>query len=993
MKPAPLFLLFLAAVATVATADDSLPVAELKREEPVNFATEIYPFLKANCLACHNSTKAKADLILESPQDMIKGGESGPAIDPGKGELSFLFSTAAHIEEPTMPPANNKSKAKDLTPEQLALLKLWIDQGAKGDAVATEAPTSWTMLSGPQPIYTAAISDDGRYAAAGRGQQIHIYDLRLKKLVASLKDPAIKEGAAHLDLVHSIAFSPDGTLASGGYRTAKIWKREDAKAGSAVALPNEPGIVAVSPDGKRAAIGASDGAILMMALDQPEAPPVTIKDHAGAVTGMAFSADGKTLFSVSTDKTVKSRPLSDPTKVSSLALPAPANGVALINGGKHLVIAGADQNLRLCATDLKSALAFTPPPPPKPAPPAPPKETPAPKPAAETKPATPAPASPAPVANATPAPKEEAKPETKPAAPAAATTPPPKPEPKPEPPKPKTLVEFKPHGQPVVAVASASNDGTEFLAGYADGTVIQFKIDPAKPGDAPKEIRRLAHGAPLTQLSVALNAPAGPRVATAGATGSLNLWNLADGAKVAELKGDPAIAPRIEGLQRDSTVAARLKSHWEKQGPEAEKLWKDESEKAKSAGETIAKARRDIVAKRAARDALIAKTPAAKEEDIAKAREDLVAAERALSGAIRNRDLSARLAGDAFAKQTSAQSAAQEADSLAAALKTEIEALQKTIPEAEKAIASTAIAFSTDGATLAQALKDGTIRLRSTSDGAWLEDFAAGGAVKAMAFDRSNRLLTAREGKNLLTWELPGHQWTLAKTLGDGKTPDPFVDRVTALAFSPDGDQLVTGSGVPSRSGGIIVWDTESWSILARDDKAHEDTITSFAFSPDGDRFASGSTDRLIKVFEAGTLDPIQTFEGHTSHVLDVAWNPDGLTLASAGADLQVKVWDIAENQESSKVEGFGKEVGTVAYLGGTDTLLTASGDKTLKLANQPLPETGDTFLHTAAASADGKLIIAGGQDSVLRLWDATGKKLIQSFPSPEADPSKVASE
>ncbi len=974
-------------------------MADLKREEPVNFATEVYPFLKANCLACHNSTKAKADLILESPQDMLKGGDTGPAIEPGNGGNSFLFTTAAHIEEPTMPPANNKSKAKNLTPEQLALLKLWIDQGAKGDAVATEAPESWTILTGNQPIYTASISEDGRFAAAGRGQQIHVYDLRLGKLAATLKDPAIERGAAHLDLVHSIAFSPDGSLASGGYRTAKIWKRAEAAAGSAIALPSDPGIVAVSPDGKRAAIGATDGAILMMDLTKPETTPVTIKDHAGAVTGLAFSADGATLFSVSADKTVKSRPLSDPTKVASLALPAPANGIALINGGKHLAIAGADQAIRLCAADLKSPLAFTPPPPPpapKPAPPQPKPEAKQP-PAPASKPTDAAPAKPAP-APAKPeektaqaaAPKPAAKkPEPKPApAPAPA-----KPAPQAEPPKPKPLVDFKPHAQPVVAIAAAKADGSEFVAGYADGTVIQFKIDPAKPGDPPKEVRRLAHGTALTRMAVSLNGPAGPRLATAGDSGSVNLWNLADGAKVAELKGDPSLAPRIAALERDSSVASRLKAHWDRQGPEAEKLWKAESEKAKEAGAEIAKARRDLVGKRAARAALLAQSPPAKEEDLAKATEDLVAAERALSGALRNRDLSARLAGDAFADQTAAQSATAEAESLVAAIKTEIEALQKAVPEAEKNTANLALAFSPDGTTLAQANKDGTLRLWSAADGAWLEDFAAGEGVRSLAFAEAGSLLTAKGDRNLLVWTLPGASWSLAKTLGDGKTPDPFVDRVTALAFSPDGSQLITGTGVPSRSGNLLSWDTESWSILARGDKAHEDTITALTFSPDGDRFASASTDKLIKVFDAETLEYQQTFEGHTSHVLDVAWNPDGLTLASSGADLQVKVWSLAEGQQTSKVEGFDKEVGSVVYVGATDTLLTASGDKTLKLANAPLPEAGDTFLHTADASADGKLIIAGGQDGVLRLWDAAGKKLLKAFPSPEADSGKVAKE
>jgi hypothetical protein len=271
---------------------EALPVAELKRDTEVNFATEVYPFLKANCLACHNESKPKAGLSLESPQDMLKGGDSGPAIVPGKGAESFLFSTAAHLEDPVMPPANNKSKAQNLKPDQLALLKLWIDQGAKGDAVSSAAPTSWTLLKGPQPIYTAAISADGRFAAAARGQQVHLYDLKRGKLTASLRDPGLEFPAADRDLVQTVAFSPDGrTLATGGYRVVKVWQRTNAEAGKPVALPADPAALAVSPDGKRAAYGVADGSILLVNHEAPDAAPVAVKDHAGAVSALAFSAD------------------------------------------------------------------------------------------------------------------------------------------------------------------------------------------------------------------------------------------------------------------------------------------------------------------------------------------------------------------------------------------------------------------------------------------------------------------------------------------------------------------------------------------------------------------------------------------------------------------------------------------------------------------------------------------------------------------------------
>ncbi|MEX2578683.1 MAG: c-type cytochrome domain-containing protein [Verrucomicrobiales bacterium] len=990
-----LSILSLASLLLVATANAELPVADLKRDKPVDFATEVYPFLKANCLACHNSTKAKADLILESPKHMLEGGDTGPAIEPGNGERSFLFGTAAHIEEPTMPPKNNKSKAENLTPEQLALLRQWIDEGAKGDSVSTAAPESWTLLTGPQPIYTAAISADGRFAAAGRGQKIDIYDLRLGKLVAGMQDPSLQHPTAHRDAVQSLAFNLDGTLASGGYRTVKIWNRAGAAAGDPLDLPDESTSLAASPDGKVKAVGTKAGSIVIVRGSEQE----TLKAHSGPVNGLVFSADGKHLFSVSDDKTVQRRPLADPAKATSLKLPAEATALALVNKGRHLAIGGKDHALRLCSVDLKSPVQA----------PAAPKPTPEPDEKAEAskpKPATPEPKPDAPKPKSdAPKPKPEAsKPKAdspdkpKPNAPKPkADADKPKPDAakapaKPSPPNPPTSIEFKIHPQPVVALEPANAEGTEFLAGYADGTVVHLKLNPAKLEAAPVEVRRIAHGAAMNQIAVSLDAADGPRLATAGPAGPVNLWNLADGKKLAELKGDPSTPARIQALKQEGAVATRLKTHWDKMVPEAEKLWKDESEKAREAGEEIAKARRELAAKRRLLFDLEGAIPPAKEEDLSTAREDIAAAERTLNGAIRNRDSSARLAGDAFAREAAAKSSALEAESLASAIQTESEALQKADQEAAAKIASTALAFLSDGSGLVQALDGGGLRLWSAADGAWLEDVDAATGVKQVAAGSNGGISTADEDKKLIPWTLPGKKWTLTKTLGDGIEADPFEDRVAALAFGPHGNRLVTGTGVPSRSGRIAVWDTKTWELLARSDEAHADTVTAFAFSPDGDRVASASTDKLIKIHETDTLEHVRTLEGHTAHVLDLDWNADNLKLASAGADPEVKIWDLTQGQQSGNVQGFDKEVSSVQYVGRSDTVLTASGDESLKLANQPLPGPG-TFFHAAAASADGENIVAGGKDGVLRWWKASTKKLVKEFPPPGSAEAKVAAD
>src|SRR5437773_2830269 len=210
-----------------------IPIAKIDRKTPVDFEKEILPILKNNCLACHNKTTTKADLILETPQDILKGGESGKVVVPKRSSDSLLLKIASHQVKPMMPPKNNKVEASDLTPEELGLIKLWIDQGAKGEVHGT-GPIVWQPLpEGLNPIYAVALTSDGQFAACARANQIFIYHIPSKQLVTRLTDPQLlkagvygKLGVAHRDLVNSLAFSPDGNLlASGGYREVKFWRR------------------------------------------------------------------------------------------------------------------------------------------------------------------------------------------------------------------------------------------------------------------------------------------------------------------------------------------------------------------------------------------------------------------------------------------------------------------------------------------------------------------------------------------------------------------------------------------------------------------------------------------------------------------------------------------------------------------------------------------------------------------------------------------------
>src|SRR6185312_3518851 len=90
---------------------------------------DVVAIFKQHCTNCHGNDKQKSDLNLATFAALQKGGSSGLVVVPGNSDKSRLYKLAAHLEEPKMP--SEKTKIPDA---QLALLKLWIEQGARENA-------------------------------------------------------------------------------------------------------------------------------------------------------------------------------------------------------------------------------------------------------------------------------------------------------------------------------------------------------------------------------------------------------------------------------------------------------------------------------------------------------------------------------------------------------------------------------------------------------------------------------------------------------------------------------------------------------------------------------------------------------------------------------------------------------------------------------------------------------------------------------------------
>lgn len=350
----------------VLQADESgLPVVAPAADVQIDFDKHVLPLLRTHCLACHSGSVKEGDLSLESAEAIASGGASGPAIVAGKADESLLFRSASHRAEPLMPPAENDVNAAHLSPEELGLLKAWIDLGAKAGEGNASGAVAWQALDASYgPIFAADISDDGRYAAAARGNRVLLFDVASKREIGRLEDPALAAtelyrgvGVADLDAVQSLAFSRDGErIATGGFRTVRIWKREEGAEVRAFATePMQAGAFAFSCDGRLAAVIGDDRSLRIFDLEA-NAVHVSFGMKAVGATCAAFSPDGSKLVAGTGEGAVVFA-VANGAEVAKLTSSSPTTSVAFDSDGASLLAGGADGTLRVWDSSALQAIA------------------------------------------------------------------------------------------------------------------------------------------------------------------------------------------------------------------------------------------------------------------------------------------------------------------------------------------------------------------------------------------------------------------------------------------------------------------------------------------------------------------------------------------------------------------------------------------------------------------------------------------------------------
>jgi len=313
----------------------------------------VAPIFQKNCVLCHNSDRKTSGLVVETYAGLMQGGKHGLAIVAGQSAMSRMVQMLEGTIKPRMPLGG------ELAAANIAVIKAWIDAGAKGpNPGAAALPTGIPELAVPDikassavvsPVYALAYSPDGKYIALGGYRQVRVLDARDGRLLWTLN--------GHADAVRALVFSSDGSwlAAAGGPPQRggeiKIWNLPSGTLRASL-YGHRDGFyaLAVSPDNTLLASGSYDKRILLWQVPATQAdlkPPKLLKDHNDAVFAVAFSPDGTRLASGSADRTVKVWDVATGRRLYTLgdALDV-VNTVAFDPSGKHLAAAGMDKTIR-----------------------------------------------------------------------------------------------------------------------------------------------------------------------------------------------------------------------------------------------------------------------------------------------------------------------------------------------------------------------------------------------------------------------------------------------------------------------------------------------------------------------------------------------------------------------------------------------------------------------------------------------------------------------
>ena len=329
---------------------------------------DIRPLLRKNCTVCHNprqlaEPEVSGGLTLDTYPAVLRWARKKLAlVQPGKSGDSLLYQVLVADDPDKRMPLG----AKPLSAEQIALMRRWIDTGAKEGTPPAEAPVEVTrprrrklevtltaagktaptlhLRVGPlSPITAVAFHPAGRLLAVGSYGQVTVWDLHEVRPATVLTNV--------LGAVNDLRFSPDGQLlaVAGGQASARgdlrlftvsDWKLRASLSGHEDVVNS----VSFSKDGQKLLSGSFDRTARLWEVASSKLERV-LTHHSDFVTAVGFAPDGRHLFTGSKDRSVRLVELSGAGKFTFSDRQEDVLSLAVHPGGASVVVTGLEPDL------------------------------------------------------------------------------------------------------------------------------------------------------------------------------------------------------------------------------------------------------------------------------------------------------------------------------------------------------------------------------------------------------------------------------------------------------------------------------------------------------------------------------------------------------------------------------------------------------------------------------------------------------------------------
>lgn len=248
--------------------------------------------------------------------------------------------------------------------------------------------------------------------------------------------------------------------------------------------------------------------------------------------------------------------------------------------------------------------------------------------------------------------------------------------------------------------------------------------------------------------------------------------------------------------------------------------------------------------------------------------------------------------------------------------------------------------------------------------------------IAAVAFSPDGKLLATGSYGRATIWDLA--------TAKPAKILTNVLGSVNALKFSPDGKLLAVGGGQPSIRGDLRLFDTSEWKLI-HSLGGHLDTVAGIAFTPDGSKLASASFDKTVRLWEVKTGKLLHTYTGHSDVVYGVAFSPDGSWFATASKDRTNRIVETATGKGLLTLSGMDQEVMAVAIRPDGQQVVTSGLETQLSWWD---PKTAERLKRTAgpgvavhelAFDAKGTVCAVAGGDGSVRFYKPQGGDLLKA--------------